>query len=319
MLIACGANPSAFSATEALASSITRECPLNGTLKIDLAGFFNDTAISGPVVEVTTNAPLAQPSFFIELFDDEDQSPLSAANFLAYVRDSSYDGSFFHKSVGQFLIQGGGFKTPTVPADQQNSDPTAITSKGAIANEPGTSNLRGTVAMAKPLGGGPDSATSQWFINLGDNSFLDTQDSGSTVFGQVLGTGMTVVDSMATALTYDASTYYNNAELSDLPLWAVNGDNIVRPEDFVHIETILEGEALIFSYSVDVNAAVGSVSGSILSIDCAATGTPKTVVVQAQSKLDNSTANLNISLIAPPVDPAILWFITRPTELDMQD
>jgi len=230
--------------------------------------------------------------------------------------DGAYDGSFIHRSVSDFVIQGGGFKAPSVPADQPGSDPIAIDTKGTVPNEPGISNVRGTVAMAK-LGGQPNSATSQWFVNLNDNLFLDTDNGGYTVFGEVLGAGMTVVDTLAAAPTHDATAYYANRVFSDLPLWKLNDDNIVLPEDFVRIETIREGEALTFSYSFDSNVLAANISGSVLSINCAETRPPKTVVVQATSKLDNSTADLEISLTAPSLDPAILWFITRPTHLEL--
>lgn len=305
----------ALGAADAPTGSIVRACPSNSTLEIDLAEFFEDTAINGTVVEITTNAPLAEPIFFIELFDVS--TPLTVENFLAYVRDGAYDASFIHRSVTDFVIQGGGFKAPSVPADQPGSDPVAIATTGTVQNEPGLSNVRGTLAMAKE-DGQPDSATSQWFINLADNTFLDADNGGYTVFGEVLGSGMTVVDALAAALTYDATTYYGNSALKDLPLWRLNNDNIVRPEDFVRIQTIREGEALTFSYSLDSDSFAANISGSILSINCAQTGPPKTGVVRATSKLDNSTADLEISLTAPAptLDPAILWYITRPAELE---
>ena len=71
-----------------------------------------------------------------------------------------------------------------------------------IKNEPGNSNRRGTIAMAK-LAGDPDSATSQWFVNLEDNLYLDTQNEGFTVFGKVLGNGMEVVDYLASVEVYN--------------------------------------------------------------------------------------------------------------------
>ena len=122
----------AFSAADAPTGSIVRACPSNSTLEIDLAEFFEDTAINGTVVEVTTNAPLADPAFFIELFDES--TPLTVENFLAYVRDGAYDASFIHRSVSDFVIQGGGFKAPSVPADQLGSDPVAIATTGTVPN-----------------------------------------------------------------------------------------------------------------------------------------------------------------------------------------
>ena len=106
-----------------------------------------------------------------------------------------------------------------------------------VQNEPGNLNKRARLRWRS-------SAVSQTvlqvsgFFNLSDNSFLDSDNGGYTVFGEVLGSGMTVVDTMANAQTHDATTYYSNTALSDLPLWDVNSDNIVRPTDFVKIESV---------------------------------------------------------------------------------
>ena len=150
---------------------------------VAIEGKFEDTAVSGTVVKFETNAPLSDNDFYIELTDN---TPLTNANFLSYVNSGAYDNSEFHRSVSDFVIQGGGFKHPTVAADQPGSDPVAIPTTGTVQNEPGNLNTRGTIAMAK-LGGQPDSATSQFFFNLSDNSFLDSDNGGYTQFGSVLG------------------------------------------------------------------------------------------------------------------------------------
>jgi len=128
----------------------------------------------------------------IELFDEV--APGTVENFLNYVNDGDYENSFVHRSVPGFVIQGGGFN---FEAGLQGTVPT----DPPIQNEFNRSNVRGTVAMAK-LGGDPDSATSQWFINLADNSASldggDGQGGGFfTVFGQVVGDGMEVADAIA--------------------------------------------------------------------------------------------------------------------------
>ena len=139
---------------------------------------------------------------YIKLFDAE--APVTVANFLNYIDDGNgkrrYDGTFIHRSMPGFVLQGGGYSydpaqgtfgtaasTPHIPQD----DP--------IVNEFdfSRSNLRGTLAMAKSPSG-PDTATSEWFFNLADNSAnLDYQNGGFTVFGRVLGPGMDLVDSIA--------------------------------------------------------------------------------------------------------------------------
>ena len=269
---------------------------------IDLANHFRETtAVAGTVVKFDTNAPLANSDFFVELYDKVGAAPaggrttpITTANFLSYVGDGSYDGTIIHRSVSDFVVQGGGFTAPTVAADQPGSDPVAVSTKDAIGNEPGNSNLRGTLAMAK-LGGQPNSATSQWFVNLSDNTFLDADNGGYAVFGEVLGDGMTVVDTLGSALTYDATTYYSNGAVSDLPLWNINADNIVLPEDFVTIETVSEVSAAdLVSYSVASSApgvvTLQLVDGTLRLAPVAGQSGQRTITLTAQSVLDPSSA-----------------------------
>lgn len=157
----------------------------------------------------------------IELYDET--APQTVANFLNYVNSDAYTDSFIHRSMPGFVIQGGGFTWDTV----NNTGYYNIPTDAPVVNEFGASNVRGTIAMAK-LGGNPDSATSQWFFNLADNSAnLDTQNGGFTVFGQVIGDGMQIVDQMAGLATENAdSSVFSNLPLIDLN-GGYNADNLV--------------------------------------------------------------------------------------------
>ena len=135
-------------------------------------------------VKVTTNLG----EFTLELFDTA--APGTVSNFLNYVTSGRFKDSVVHRSVPNFVIQGGQY---FIPADTTNLNQIQI--DGTIANEFNQSNLRGTIAMAK-VAGNPDSATSQWFINVANNTFLDSDNGGFTVFGRVLGDGMQVVDAI---------------------------------------------------------------------------------------------------------------------------
>lgn len=175
-----------------------------------------------PVLSLNTNyGPIV-----IELF--EGATPITVNNFLNYVNDDDYLSSFFHRSVEGFVIQGGGYTTSSTTftdTDQFMDVPT----DAPIQNEPGISNVRGTFAMAK-LGGDPNSATCQFYVNLADNGTsgpsLDTQNGGFTVFGQVL--DMTTVDTIADleitpASDIDTTISANDASLySSLPLGTNN-------------------------------------------------------------------------------------------------
>lgn len=124
----------------------------------------------------------------VELFDQE--KPETVRNFLFYIRSGAYSNSFIHRAVPRFAAQGGGFTVDDPLATNLFSAYHAVTEYGKLTNEflvgARLTNLFGTIAMAK-LGGDPDSASSQWFFNLADNSAnLDNQNGGFTVFGRVL-------------------------------------------------------------------------------------------------------------------------------------
>ncbi|MDP1931345.1 MAG: peptidylprolyl isomerase [Gammaproteobacteria bacterium] len=139
---------------------------------------------AGTVVRVATS----MGEFQIELFDTA--APGTVANFLSYVNSGAYNGTVVHRLVPDFVIQGGWL---TFNEAQQTFYDIAI--GPTIQNEFSISNLRGTIAMAK-VSGDPHSATSQWFINLGNNTELDSSNGGFTVFGRVMGAGMHTVDAI---------------------------------------------------------------------------------------------------------------------------
>ncbi len=129
----------------------------------------------------------------LELFADK--APLTAANFEQYCRDGHYDGTLFHRVIDGFMIQGGGYK----PGFEEKS------TRAPVKNEANNRlpNKTGTIAMARTSD--PHSATAQFFINVGDNSFLDfksetSQGWGYCVFGQVV-EGMDVVNKIKAVKT----------------------------------------------------------------------------------------------------------------------
>jgi len=119
---------------------------------------------------------------------DAVRAPLSAENFLRYVRDGHYDGTVFHRVIAGFVIQGGGFDATMAP----------VAGRAPIPNESGNglSNRRGTLGLARE--DSPHSGSSQFYINLADNAGLDPLPSrwGYAVFGRVV-EGMEVVDRIA--------------------------------------------------------------------------------------------------------------------------
>ncbi|SRR5690554_721068 len=146
----------------------------------------NDAKGGKPMVVFSTN----YGDFTIELYPDK--APVTVENFLEYVDSGFYDGTIFHRVIPGFVIQGGGF-TP-----EMRQKPTNPPIKNEADN--GLKNERGTLSMARTQD--VNSATSQFFVNLVDNAFLDhgTRDFGYAVFAKVVD-GMDVIDKIAAVQT----------------------------------------------------------------------------------------------------------------------
>ena len=134
---------------------------------------------------------------------DSEKAPVSVENFVKYAKAGHYDGTVFHRVIPGFMIQGGGFDTDM---KQKDTNPPI-----KIEADNGLKNTKGTVAMARTSD--PNSATSQFFINVADNAFLDhksptQQGWGYAVFGQVTD-GMDVVDSIEKVKTGDNYGHQN--------------------------------------------------------------------------------------------------------------
>lgn len=171
----------------------------------------------------------------LDLYDT--QTPLTVANLLAYTRAGSYDRSFFHRLAKNadgtgFVLQGGGHLFPEVAP---------ITKRAPVQNEFSAqrSNLRGTVAMAKTAGN-PNSATSEWFVNLGNNSAnLDNQNGGFTVFGRVTPPTMNTVDAMAALRVINANGCCLSA-FSELPVRSIPSSGPLTENDLIYVRRARE-------------------------------------------------------------------------------
>jgi len=144
-----------------------------------------------------------------------DVAPVTVANFLNYVNDGDYDSSYIHRSVKNFVIQGGGFNfidgiSGNVPTD------------APIINESSLSlpNVRGTISMARTSD--VNSATSQWFFNTVNNPNLDGEGNGYAVFGSVVN-GMDVVDAIAALSIWNAG-----GAISEIPLINYSGSGTIE-------------------------------------------------------------------------------------------
>jgi len=147
-------------------------------------------AATNPVVEFDTTAGLIK----IELYPDA--APKTVANFAQYVKDKFYDGTQFHRVIDGFMIQGGGF----TPEFSQKPTRPPVPIEAESSSKAGLLNVPGTVSMARTSD--PNSATSQFFINVNDNKSLNYSPTnpGYTVFGKVV-SGMDVVTKIAKSAT----------------------------------------------------------------------------------------------------------------------
>jgi cyclophilin family peptidyl-prolyl cis-trans isomerase len=243
---------------------------------IDLSTVFSDDVSSA--VRMTT----VLGTFDIALFGQ--QKPTTVGNFLNYVDQGRYfkpdpttgqvASSFVHRSIANFIIQGGGFIGTVDPSATNNPNkdnilPTQVAVFGAIQNEPGISNTRGTIAMAQS-GSDANSATSQWFINLANNTTLDVRTNNAgpyTVFGRVAGTGMTVVDAIGAlpryAFTGTGGTFAS-LPLRNFTQADYNAGKPVKLSNVVSIPGIARISPLAFTASSS-NSNVGvTVSGTKL-------------------------------------------------------
>jgi len=157
---------------------------------------------------VTHKVRLTTSQGVIELGLDRTHAPISVDNFLKYVNDGYYNGTVFHRVISNFVIQGGGVARNGAGALQEK---TPTYGPIALESRNGLSNVRGTLAMART--NVPDSATSQFYINVVDNTslnYVDSSNPGYAVFGMVTA-GLDVVDKIKAV-----STNASDVPLSDV-------------------------------------------------------------------------------------------------------
>jgi len=272
-----------------------------GAVTIDLREHFGLPDVTGQVVQIET----VSGSFNIELFDD---TPLTKANFLAYVNSGRYTNTIIHRSAYNvngtpFVIQAGGYFS-RLPFEH-------IPTFAAVNNEFRRSNLRGTLAMAK-LGNDPNSATSEWFVNLADNSAnLDNQNGGFTVFGRVLGSGMLIADAIAAFPRFNIT-----GSLADVPLRDVTaGQTNVETRNLITVSNVLaipiyppaaRSVLTFLAQSSDPTVVSAAVSGSTLTLTPLTNGT-SVLLIRARDTNNNFadaslvvTVSSGFAIVTPP-------------------
>jgi len=203
-----------------------------------LAGYLQDAAPSSNPDPLHPRVKMETSLGDIVLELDAEHAPLTTINFIQYVKDGFYDGTVFHRVMANFMIQGGGF---TAEMDQKTDG-----LRSGIKNEwqNGLKNVAGSIAMAR-LGGQPDSATAQFFINVVDNAALDTARDGAAyaVFGKVI-EGMKTVEEIRTT-PVSAHPKYAGGQAPTVPVTPViiKSCRLIGPFDEAKAEAAAENAA----------------------------------------------------------------------------
>lgn len=268
------------------------------------------TAFSDPDASSAVRLTTVLGNIDIALYGQ--QKPITVTNFLKYIDQGRYflfdptahqtASGFIHRSIPGFIIQGGGFigtvnPSPTPGSANNNAQPTQVLVFPPIQNEPGISNKRGTIAMAQN-GSDANSATSQWFINLADNTSLDTRANNAgpyTVFGRVVANGMTVVDAIAAVPRFNAGAPFDN-----LPLRNYSSANPIKVANLVSIPAISQISPLSFSAMSDNSNVSVAITGTKLLVTGNSVGTAHVTVTATD--LDGATVSqmFTVNVVAAP-------------------
>ncbi len=252
---------------------------------VELADKFSDPdTLSAARFETTSG------SFDIIFYPTD--APLTVHNFMDYMDAGKYDTMFFHRAAKDFVVQGGGYQY-----DSATDTFAEVEKSPAVTNETKISNTRGTVAMAKS-GGDPNSATSEWFVSLKDNTAnLDQQNGGFTVFGRVPESGMAVFDAIneMPSTTYEFPLTSGPKELTDVPVDADEAPAVLDPATLVKITSA--GAVPLLTYSVvslDPEIATAAISDGQLVVAGGSSGVA-TLEVTA-TDLDGQTVTQNVTV-----------------------
>jgi len=279
---------------------------------IDLNSKFSDADLPANTVRLDTDLGLID----ITLYDQ--QTPITVDNFLHYIDSGVYLPTdpnfpartapiFFHRSSPGFVIQSGGYIAAKDPVDPPSMLPGAVTAFSPIPNEarPDLHNDRGTIAMAK-LPDEPDSATSQWFINLGDNggypNDLDTLNGGFTVFGTVSDAGMDTADAVAALPLYNLSSFFGGA-FNVVPLRDYDNMDFPTVDNLVLINTI-ERPLVFTAVSDHPGIATATVAVNDLLVEGVGPGTATITVTATDGAGAKVSQSFGVTVTATPVHVA---------------
>ncbi len=229
---------------------LTRPC------RLPLLGLLWGLTTSLPSLATTVQFQTVMGNFEVNLYDKT--TPQTVQNFLAYVNAGAYNNSIVHRVAPNFVVQAGGFVLDPQATPTADSLPIKrLTARAPVMNEPVYSNRRATLAMAKTANN-PNSATSEFFINLGDNSAnLDVQNGGFTVFGEVTGSGMDVINSI---------TQLNSVNFLDspLPLRNYTSASVTNEEPITDKNLVVITQVVVLDASADTAASLNPAKNTLI-------------------------------------------------------
>lgn len=298
------------------AATAARTMNVGTPISVAMDGFFND-ADTEQAMRIATTLGNIDIVLYPSLV------PETVANFLAYANAGDYDGTVFHRVSPGFVLQGGGYKLLTAPDTFAE-----VTRRPSPLNEPGISNLKGTLALAK--GSGVNSGTHDFFINTADNTSLDDNTGGFSVFGRVArsqltpgGLDQTVANitgsqgkKYAVKLRPSGSTEVQNnfnplAGLGDAEFWPLNVSG--TPPDTIDVTKVIAITGITalprLAYSIDTpsdsNVATAAISSGNLVLTGVADGTTNVVVRATDVDGQSVTRNFILTVDSGFAHPVI--------------
>ena len=239
--------------------------------------FFPTLSHAKPIACFSSNVG----NFCMELL--ERQAPKTVSNFISYINSGAYTNGIFHRSVAGFVVQGGGHK---IVSSSSGSSINAVNTFAPVINEFAVSNTRGTVAMAK-VAGDPNSATSQWFVNLGNNAAnLDAQNGGFTAFGKILYNGMAVFDAIGGLPARDLSNSFG-ADFSSTPALNYTSQQVT----LAVISTVQLRDVTAVFENDRVNFAVDIGNNEFFDVSMRLIASQPSIVFQVESAIPIAVAN----------------------------
>lgn len=276
-------------------------------LTLDLTSYFSIPSVTGPIVQFNT----ILGSYNAELYTSA--APINAANFLSYVNAGSYSNSFIDRSVPGFVVQGGSY-------DIVSGSIAAIPTSAPVVLEYNLPNALGTLAAARTSV--LNSATSAWYINTVDNStnLGPTNAGGYTVFGRILGTGMTVVNAIASLPVYNV----NSGQFPNLPVYNYNSTSgSLTTSNLVMVNSITQipmfptptAKTAVLTWNISSSnpaTALATLSGSTLNLSALSAGTSLITVTAsdtngnvAQGSFTVTTSANSPTITSQPVSQTI--------------